>query len=130
MAIEILFFVSRLYINRIDGEYIRIDMIPSDPKNPTSDLEIRSATPEVLLAFVEQFKNIKSRWGPKTCREESERIVNICAEIQKDIIATRGVSEDTSLIAQIFQLLALFRNSHKRWQKWTMGKPSQEKLVH
>jgi hypothetical protein len=81
-----------------------------DPTIRTSDLDTQTASPSALIAFMDQFHNLRSRWRSNTCEEDTEKVINICVEVQKDIINSQAVSEETTLIAHAIRLVALLHD--------------------
>ncbi|KFX87754.1 hypothetical protein V490_08028 [Pseudogymnoascus sp. VKM F-3557] len=93
-----------------DGNFLKIKMNYDDPTIRTSDLDTQTASPSALIAFMDQFHNLRSRWRSNTCEEDTEKVINICVEVQKDIINSQAVSEETTLIAHAIRLVALLHD--------------------
>ena len=89
-------------------------MTYEDPRVEISDLDISAAPVGSLVAFLKQFHDINTRWGP-WYEPVTVRIITQCAEVQKDIIlkhrrSRKTLSEDSLLLALGFRTFALVHN--------------------
>lgn len=99
------------FLPAIDGITFKVKIEYIDPNVKVQDVDVASAPPEALFAFLEQFQDINSRWINEY-ELVTEEIINECVSFQTGIVSkilsSGGVLyEEDLIVAHALRTLAL-----------------------